>query len=182
MIGLLHRQRSVRRALETLRPRLYRLAWSWCHDADEANDLVQESCVRAMERSGQLKDPQRAEQWLVRIMSNLFLDRVRARREHLDIADLELPATDADPLERTHRSDAVDRVRAAIGALPVDQRMVITLVDLMGFSYVEVSEALAIPVGTVMSRLCRGRRRLKDLLLLEPAGRQSGTHHLRLVK
>ena len=181
MIALLARQRSIRTVLEQARPRLYRLAWAWCRDADEANDLVQEACLRAMEKSRQLKDPARAEQWLTRIMSNLFLDRARSRREHVDIADVEVPCSEDGPLESAERCHAVERVRAAVAGLAVDQRMVVTLVDLMGYSYAEVGEVLDIPVGTVMSRLCRARRRLRDQLLLAAGpARQGG--HLRAVK
>ncbi len=183
MIGFLQRRLSLRRALESVRPRLYRLAWSWCHDADEANDVVQEACLKAMERTAQLKDPARAEQWLVKIMSNVFLDRVRARREHMDITAVELESVDDGPLEAAQRSHAVDQVRAAIRTLSVDQRMVLTMVDLMEFSYAEVSETLEIPVGTVMSRLCRARRRLKERLLLQVGmPRPAAAGHLRRVK
>ncbi|MDZ7750513.1 MAG: RNA polymerase sigma factor [Gammaproteobacteria bacterium] len=183
MIGFLQRRLSVRRALESARPRLYRLAWSWCHDADEANDVVQEACLKAMERTAQLRDPAKTEQWLVKIMSNVFLDRVRARREHMDITAMELEAADDGPLEAAQRSHAVDQVRAAIAELSVDQRMVLTMVDLQDFSYAEVSEALDIPVGTVMSRLCRARRRLKEQLLLQAAiPRSAVAGHLRRVK
>lgn len=183
MIGFLQRRLALRRALETVRPRLYRLAWSWCHDADEANDVVQEACLKAMERTTQLKDPAKAEQWLVKIMSNVYLDRLRAHRAHMDITAVELEAVDDGPLEAAQRSRAVDQVRAAIGALGVEQRMVLTMVDLMEFSYAEVSEALEIPVGTVMSRLCRGRRRLKAQLLLQAGGtRPAVALHLRRVK
>lgn len=183
MIGFLQRRLSLRRALEGVRPRLYRLAWSWCHDADEANDVVQEACLKAMERTAQLRDPAKAEQWLVKIMSNVYLDRVRGRREYADITAMELEAVDDGPLEAAERSHAVDQVRAAIGELSVDQRMVLTMVDLMEFSYAEVSESLEIPVGTVMSRLCRARRRLKEQLLLQAGTpRPAVAGHLRRVK
>jgi RNA polymerase sigma-70 factor (ECF subfamily) len=65
------------------------------------------------------------------------------------------------------------RVRTAVAALPLEQRQVVTLVDLEGFAYAAVAEILSIPVGTVMSRLCRGRRALRDKLIegRNPAGR-----------
>ena len=62
------------------------------------------------------------------------------------------------------RQDIIDRVRAMIAQLPVGQRQVITLVDLAGFSYAEISEILEIPIGTVMSRICRARKSLKTAL------------------
>jgi len=155
--------RILKKHCETLSPRLYRLAWSWTHDADAAQDLVQETWTRAFERAAQLQDEIRLQAWLSRIMVNLHRDRIRARREHLDISAMELAGEEgADDLASRH--DEIQRVRDAIARLPDDQRMVLTLVDLMELSYAEVSETLGIPIGTVMSRLSRSRQLLKKTL------------------
>lgn len=179
MIHLGHHRR-VRQAMEALRPRLYQLAWSWLHDADRAGDLVQETCLRAMERAGQLKDPDRLLPWAVRIMANLYRDQFRSAREMEDVHALDL-AAEGSVEERVAQAAVVDRVRAAIARLNPDQRMVLTLVDLMGMSYREAAEALDLPAGTVMSRLCRARARLKTLLEAPPA-RARGPAALRRVK
>ncbi len=168
----LRANRILRKHCETLTPRLYRLAWSWTHDADSAQDLVQETWSRAFERAAQLQDETRLQAWLSRIMVNLHRDRLRARREHLDISGMELMGDEgADRL--ASRDDEIQRVRGAIARLPDEQRMVLTLVDLMELSYTEVSGTLDIPMGTVMSRLSRARQMLKKALSKDrqtPAG------------
>lgn len=160
---LLGNQRRVRRGLEDLRPRLYQLAWSWVHDADRAGDLVQDTCLRAMERAGQLQDPGRLLPWAVRIMANLYRDQLRARREMEDVHALDL-AVEGSVEDEVAQAAVVERVRRAVARLAPDQRMVLTLVDLTGLSYREAAEALEVPAGTVMSRLCRARGRLKEIL------------------
>lgn len=153
----------LRRHCDELSPRLYRLAWSWCRDSDTAQDLVQETWTRAFERAGQLKDEKRLLAWLSRIMINLYRDRLRARREVVDIDNIEF-AGEEHPETLLDRQDDIERVRGAVAALPLNYRMVLTLVDLMDFSYAQVSELLDIPMGTVMSRLARSRRILKESL------------------
>ena len=143
---------------------LYRLAWSWCHDQHMADDLVQETCMRAMERLPQLKDGNKARSWVVKIMVNLHRDRIRAQKETIDV-DL-LALTSPHSVEKlVHREDNITQIRDAVASLERDQRLVVTLVDLMEFSYVEVAETLDIPIGTVMSRLSRARKKLREILL-----------------
>ncbi len=165
MLHFQARQR-LRRQLKTLRPELYRLAWSWCQNAAVADDLVQETCLRALERADQLRDPARLKGWLVRILVNLHTDLLRQRRETEDVAELPCCAGNEPDLS-AERQDTVQRVRQAICRLSEDQRRVLTLVDLMEMSYAEVAEALDIPIGTVMSRLSRARKRLRLLLQSE---------------
>lgn len=88
---------------------------------------------------------------------------MRRRKETVDVDDVELTG-DMGPEQDAQRRDLVTRVRDAVDRLNDDQRKVLTLVDLMEFSYADVAQALDIPVGTVMSRLCRARARLKQML------------------
>ncbi len=161
---LLLKQHKLRKQFESLRPQLYRIAWSWCHNADLAEDLVQETYLRALEKAAQLKEVEKLKPWLMRIMSNLHTDCLRRRQEFVDLQDLELEAESAEPCEHTEQQNAIHRVRCAVAKLNEDQRQVLTLVDIGGFTYAEVAEALELPIGTVMSRLCRARKRLKGLL------------------
>ncbi len=157
---------STRRRLEALRPRLCRLAHSWCHDGHLAEDLAQESLLKAMDRVGQLKDAALLESWTFTILNNVWRDHLRRRKTYVDIDDLD-EAVIADamtPEENASRRQTTDRVRAAISSLPLGQRQVLTLVDLESLSYAQVAAVLAIPVGTVMSRLSRARQALKDKL------------------
>lgn len=167
ILSLLFHGGRWRAELEAARPGLYRVAYAWCRDATLADDLVQEATAKALERGDQLRDPARLKSWLFAILSRCWHDQLRARHPHQDIDELgeESLAVDSSPLDELERRQIVLRVRAAVARLPVGQRQVLTLVDLEEFSYAEVGEILGIPIGTVMSRLCRGRRALRDELL-----------------
>lgn len=160
----MRRSRELRQRLEQSRDRLYRVAYSWCHDCHLADDLVQQTLVKALQNAGQLREMAVVESWLFRIMANCWRDHFRRRRETVDID--EVAHWHEQTPEREHgRSQIVARVRSAIASLPTPQREVITLVDLGGLSYTEVASVLEIPIGTVMSRVCRARRALKERLL-----------------
>lgn len=154
----------LRRRLEELRPRLYRLAYSWCHDATLADDLAQEALTKALARGEQLRDEQALESWLFSILNNCWRDHLRGRREFVDVDDLDVAIVDESPSpeQRYASRQTVQRVRQAIAALPLGQRQVITLVDLEECSYAAVAAILGVPVGTVMSRLARARQALKQ--------------------
>jgi RNA polymerase sigma-70 factor (ECF subfamily) len=155
IISLLCRRNDFQDRIEQMRPRLYRLAYSWCHNAALADDLVQETMIKALKNANQLRDPLMLNSWLFSIMTNCWHDHFRRHKEMEDI----------DTPEFTHaQSQIIARVRAAVEMLPLAQRQVVTLVDLEEFSYIEVASILNIPIGTVMSRLCRARSRMKEQL------------------
>lgn len=156
--------RTVRTELEKSRDKLYRVAYSWCHDPYLADDLVQQTMIKALKSSSQLREIEQLDRWLFRILANCHTDHYRSRREFTSIEDTE-PMTEVSAEDEAHQDETVLRVRNAIAELPFDQRQVLSLVDLGGFTYTEVSEVLGIPAGTVMSRLCRARRALKHLLM-----------------
>lgn len=148
-----------------MRRDLYRVAYSWCHDTHFAEDLTQETIAKALRSVGQLKEDNALEGWVFTIMTNIWRDHFRQQRNMMDIEDMvDLPSEEASPEEHYAENDLVRRVRAAIAKLPPNQRQVLTLVDLEEFSYAEAAETLGIPVGTVMSRLCRARQALRDQL------------------
>lgn len=165
---------SRRQELETWRPALYRVAWSWCHDRALAEDLVQETLLKALSRRDQLRDEERLRSWLFAILNNGFRDHLRRQRTHEDIDELadEMPGGAPTPEDDRATSEIVARVRAAVARLPLGQRQVVTLVDLEELSYAEVAQALTIPIGTVMSRLCRARSALRETLTDERAAAQ----------
>jgi len=172
-------RRLLKKHCSNLTPRLYRLAWSWCHDTNTAQDRVQETWARAFERADQLKDETRLLAWLSRIMVNIYHDRQRQIRDHLELDQVELSSGDTTLVELT-RKDEIQLIREAVARLPEDQRMVLTLVDLMELSYAQTADALDIPVGTVMSRLSRSRRRLRELV--QPRESEAGRSGLWRVK
>lgn len=159
-------RRELREAVTQKRARLYRVAYAWCHNAALAEDLVQETLAKAVQKAGQLRDANAQDAWLFSILANCYRDHFRRHRDMADVDDIEL-SHDVSPESEVMRDEIVAKVRAAVAKLPEGQRQVLTLVDLEGFSYVEVAQILDIPSGTVMSRLCRGRAALKTILLPE---------------
>ena len=158
------RSREAQHALEQARTRLYRVAYSWCHSAALADDLVQETLTKALRKSSQLRDPKARDAWLFTILANCYRDHFRKQRDMDDIDEIEI-SHETTPESESSRAEIVSLVRAAIAQLPQGQRQVVTLVDLEGFSYVEVAQILDVPIGTIMSRLCRARNAMKDILL-----------------
>lgn len=160
------RHAAVRRELEASRGLLYRMAYAWCRDAALADDLAHEAAEKALRQAGQLRDVERLRAWLLRILANCARDHARLRREQVELAAIEetLAAAGPTPEEAQASSQLALRVRRAVAALPLGQRQVVTLVDLEGCTYAEVGEILEIPIGTVMSRLCRAREVLRERL------------------
>ena len=166
LAALLHRSRRLEDRLDLHRTPLFRVACAWSHDRALADDLVQETLVKALLHADQLRDPERLRSWLFGIMANCWRDHLRRLRPTMDIdaLDEELLCSDETPDLAYGRSETVARVRAAVARLPIGQRQVVTLVDLEEFSYAEVAAILGIPIGTVMSRLCRARLALREQL------------------
>ncbi len=173
----------LRSDVEALRPALYRIGYAWCHDTALADDLVQETLVRVLARRGQLRDALALRAWATKILHHCWIDHLRRRREFDDWESLEdSHETGAEtPEQQCDRTRIVACVRAAVARLPMAQREVLTLVDLEEFGYAEVAGILGIPVGTVMSRLSRGRAALKQHLL-DGAQRTAAHPVLRRVK
>ena len=177
----------ARRRLEVLRPRLHRLAYAWCHDAALADDLVQDTLAKALTRSEQLRDEQALESWLFSILNNCWRDHLRARRDFVDVSELDEAIYSEEPGPEQHYASrqAVQRVRRAIARLPIGQRQVITLVDIEECGYADVARILEVPVGTIMSRLSRARQALKQHLSTDqtaPAERADGRPVIRRIK
>lgn len=184
LLALFTTPRELRERLRQQRTRLYRVAFSWCHDAALAEDLVQDTLTRALERATQLREAERLEPWLFAILANRWRDHLRSLRPHEDIDTLEelLPDGGDSPERADERGEIVDQVRAAIARLSLGQRQVLTLVDLEEFSYAEVSSILDIPIGTVMSRLCRARQQLRTELMSLHEPRTMRRDNLRRIK
>jgi len=155
--------REAKARLEQHRLRLYRIAYAWTHNAALADDLVQETLAKALQKSGQLRDPNAGEAWLYSILANCYRDHFRRSRVTEEI-DENTITHESTPEKESSEQQVVLKVREAIARLSEGQRQVVTLVDIQGLSYMEVAQILNVPIGTVMSRLCRARHALKDLL------------------
>jgi RNA polymerase sigma-70 factor (ECF subfamily) len=177
---------SQRRAFKKLvvnnRERLYRMAYAWTSNPHLADDLVQQTLLKALSNQKQLREFAAAEGWLFRILANCLTDYRRAKREFLSSDELEI-VENITPEHQAGEQQLVQKVRKAVQKLPINHCQVITLVDLEGFSYASVAQILDIPVGTVMSRLCRGRRALRDHLAdIRPRETLRPTVNLKRVK
>jgi len=172
---------GIRKRLEESRPHLYRVAYSWCHDAYIADDLAQEALSKALRLHHQLREPEALYAWLFRILNNCWQDHLRKRRETIEFDENDF-AHSSTPEVLVAQQQKVQQVRTAIAQLPPNQRQVVTLVDLEGFSYTEVADILELPIGTVMSRLCRARKVLVDLLVPVDADLRRTPGRIRRIK
>jgi RNA polymerase sigma-70 factor (ECF subfamily) len=163
VLDLFCKNRQLKQALGESRQRLYRMALAWTRDPALADDLVQEAMSRGLKNAQQLRDPQRLNAWLFRILSNCWHEHLRRQRPGVSLDDVELVDWQT-PERNQQQQDIVSRVQAEIAELPIGQRQVLTLVDIEGLTYAETAEALDVPVGTVMSRLNRARSSLRESL------------------
>jgi len=136
----------------------------------EAEDVVQDACIRAMRFLSSLRDDD-ARAWLFTIVRNTWYSRVSRRANMaeatpLDRAQDERPDVALDPEEQLLQQHTVAVVRAALEQLPVDFREVFVLREFEGLSYKEIAAVVQVPIGTVMSRLARARERLMSVLKL----------------
>lgn len=169
--------------IERLTDRLYGTALRLTRNADDAEDLVAETVVKAWTRLDELRDPQAFQAWIQRILNNTFVSEWRHRRASPEIL-VEPPCEDGagEPFslfEKLHQpfllwwSDPEESLIAgllredldrALDALPDAYRVAVVLVDVQGYSYPEAAELLGVPVGTVRSRLSRARSQLQRAL------------------
>ncbi len=144
-------------------PRLRRYARALTGERFAADDLVQDTLERALSRWSLFKRGSKLDAWLLAIMHNIFINQVRAdkaRPQTVAIDDAPIPAARAAAGDTL----AVRDLERALTQLPEEQRAAVLLVSLEELSYEEAGKVLGVPVGTVMSRLSRGRERLRALM------------------
>ncbi len=168
-------------------PSLYTAALRMTRNPADAEDLVQETYLKAYRAFNGFTEGTNLKAWLYRILTNTYINAYRAKKrrpEESDIDDLEnfylyrrLGGLEGAAAGRSAEDEVLDHfteteVKEAIEALPEQFRMAVLLGDVEGFSYKEIAEILDVPIGTVMSRLHRGRRALQKRLY--EFGRQRG--------
>lgn len=158
---------------------LYTAALRMTRNPADAEDLVQETYLKAYRGFGSFKDGTNLKAWMYRILTNTFINAYRAKQRRPEQTELDevedlylyrrLGGLEAAKAGRSAEDEALDHftdgdVKDAIEALPDQFRMAVLLADVEGFSYKEIAEILDVPIGTVMSRLHRGRKALQKSL------------------
>ncbi len=160
------------------RDQLFKTALRLTRSAEDAEDLLQETFLKAYRHYASFQPGTNLKAWLFKILKNTFINEYRRRKllpAQVDFAELEetfesaVIATD-NGANRTPEDELMEatldsEVRGALVALPHNYKVVVLLADIEGYAYKEIADILAIPVGTVMSRLYRGRRLLEKALL-----------------
>lgn len=152
---------------------LYRTAYSMTKSASDAEDLVQDTYVRAYQFFNQFQGGTNARAWLFRILTNLYINSYRKKNREPErvsyddmedfylynrLSDAQQSGQAASPEQIVVQQVQVDAIRDAIDKLPDEYRETVVLADVNEFSYQEIADLLEIPIGTVRSRLSRGRR------------------------
>jgi RNA polymerase sigma-70 factor (ECF subfamily) len=145
--------------LVELLPRLRRLARALTRDPADADDLAQLTLLRALERQSQWRPDTRLDSWMFRIMKNAWIDETRSRGRWGKV--LEAPEAGERAADPAPDSAEALAVRQAMTRIPDEQRLAVALVLVEGLSYAEAAEVLEVPVGTLTSRLARGRAALQ---------------------
>ena len=152
---------DIRKGLTENFARLWRYGLVLSRQRDVADDLVQQTCVRALERGAQFEQGTRLDRWLFSILHSIWLNEVRSRkvRQGKGFADPEETLV-FDGARDTETHVMANQVLRQVEALPEAQRSAVFLAYVEGLSYREVADILAIPIGTVMSRLAAARAKL----------------------
>jgi RNA polymerase sigma-70 factor (ECF subfamily) len=156
--------RALAAALIAQLPALRRYATALSGNAALADDLVQDGLERALTRAATLQQPERLGAWLRSIVHNLYLDELRRRRVRgvpVDMADM---ANDLALSTQPANHGGMADLTRAMAALSVEHRQILVLAGVEELSYREIAEELAVPLGTVMSRLARARAALRGVL------------------
>jgi RNA polymerase sigma-70 factor (ECF subfamily) len=166
---------------DLLRPQveyLFRLAWRFTGSVADAEDLVQDVLIKLFPRTQELLEIERLRPWLARVLYHQYVDSVRQRArspivelvtdESEDNPFEALPETKDGPEEHAERSGQRERILRALDRLNPEQRAVVAMHDVEGYSLEELEKVLETPLGTLKSRLHRARQRLRALLPMEP--------------
>jgi len=164
---------------------LYRVAVHLVKEPQEAEDLVQEAYVRALGSYEQFSPGSNLKAWLTRILYNFFIDDYHQKRRWVSVEDgaaekeessywEKVPAENPGPESHLLLKELSAKISDALRKIPEEFRLPITLVDMGDFSYAEAAEILSCPVGTVRSRLSRGRRMLNNHLKAYVDRREEG--------
>ncbi len=163
---------EIREGIGAIYPRLWRYCLMQTGKRDRADDLAQNTCLRAMERHESYQPGTHLDRWLFRMAHRLWLNEIRATAVRTGTGLVALEDTEiSDGSATAEENIFVAEVFAKIGALPEGQRVVVLLAYVEGFTYQETADTLGIPIGTVMSRLASARKKIAGELSVVEAGK-----------
>jgi len=158
---------------------LYRLAYRFCGNQEDAEDLVQDLLIKLYPRREELETIEKLRPWLTTSLYRMFVDGIRKKaRSPLELIDDETVFydtrvnEDTQPDEELDEDQRIDQIQSAFNRLSEEHRVLLTLHDIEGYRLVELESMLGIPVGTLKSRIHRARARMRDILTRE------NHHHL----
>lgn len=170
-------------AINTLMNRLFATAMRLTRNQAEAEDLMGDSLLKAWKSFDSLDDRSKFDGWMMRILSNTYISKWRRNKIHEKIFDNELCTSDTDDTQslyaRLHQPFLLwfgtpeqtfvnnllsEDIEKALNDLPDGYRLVVQMIEILGYTYEETAHSLDVPVGTIRSRLSRGRRQLQTLL------------------
>ncbi|TGN40411.1 RNA polymerase sigma factor [Marinobacter confluentis] len=170
---------DISEQLVSLLPKLRRFATGLTGNLSDADDLVQQSCEKALRKQHQWQPGTRLDSWMYRIIQTTWIDQKRRQRSDTVSLDAEAVPETRDPRSEkaAENQNMLDRVSQVLKLLPEEQRVIMLLIAVEGRSYQEVSDMLELPKGTVMSRLYRARSRVQAELGSSDGPGQGSEHY-----
>lgn len=156
-----HKSKKFNKLLEVHWDDLYQVCFAWTHDGPLSSDLVQMTIESALRNEHKINSANHLKKWLFTVLANHWRDHLRSTKHAISSDDLHLADTNTPDMEHDY-TEAVQQLYRAMNQLTLEQREVIALVSLQGFSYEQVSAILEVPIGTIMSRLNRARKALRN--------------------
>jgi RNA polymerase sigma-70 factor (ECF subfamily) len=160
--------------LPSMLPRLWRYGLVLARNPETADDLVQATCVRALEKSSQFEISTRLDRWLFAILRSIWINQLRGHRVRSGRGVVDTEALTSDGVREIETNIFAAQVLREVLDLPESQRETVLLVYVEGLTYREAAEVLTVPVGTVMSRLAAARLKLSGLNAEIPEKRRGG--------
>ena len=173
---------DIKQLVEQYHGPVYGYAYRLTGSVADAEDLAQQVFLIAQQKIAQVRDDRCVQSWLFTVLRNCFL-KERRRRQPVNEAALDVPLEDFSTTDWNDSPVDEERLQMAIEGLPSEYRVVLAMFYFEDLSYKEIAEELEIPLGTVMSRLCRGRRALRDNLIdIRPRSTRTKATHIKRVK